>query len=171
MFGCFSFVKEAKANGLKPILGCEFYLVPDRHRHSFAKSAGEKDERYHQLLLAKNQTGYENLSKLCSLGFIEGLYGKFPRIDKELLLKYHEGLIATSCCVGLKFHKRSSKAIWLWQNRNLTGGWIYLVKIFISNCKDIEVVMTLMDPVSVRNRLIKPYWDLQKIQFKSHCNQ
>ncbi|HRG67373.1 MAG: DNA polymerase III subunit alpha [Saprospiraceae bacterium] len=100
MFGCFSFVKEAKANGLKPILGCEFYLVPDRHRHSFAKSAGEKDERYHQLLLAKNQTGYENLSKLCSLGFIEGLYGKFPRIDKELLLQYHEGLIATSCCVG-----------------------------------------------------------------------
>ncbi|MEI2696361.1 MAG: DNA polymerase III subunit alpha [Saprospiraceae bacterium] len=100
MFGCFSFVKEAKANGLKPILGCEFYLVPDRHRHSFAKSAGEKDERYHQLLLAKNQTGYEKLSKLCSLGFIEGLYGKFPRIDKELLLKYHEGLIATSCCVG-----------------------------------------------------------------------
>jgi DNA polymerase-3 subunit alpha len=100
MFGCFSFVKEAKANGIKPILGCEFYLVPDRHKHSFLKSAGEKDERYHQLLLAKNQTGYENLSKLCSLGFIEGLYGKFPRIDKELLLKYHEGIIATSCCIG-----------------------------------------------------------------------
>ncbi|HEX5625816.1 MAG TPA: DNA polymerase III subunit alpha [Saprospiraceae bacterium] len=100
MFGCFSFVKEAKANGIKPILGCEFYLVPDRRKQSFLKSAGEKDERYHQLLLAKNQTGYENLSKLCSLGFIEGLYGKFPRIDKELLLKYHEGLIATSCCVG-----------------------------------------------------------------------
>lgn len=100
MFGCFSFVKEAKANGLKPILGCEFYMVADRHKHSFLKSGGEKDERFHQLLLAKNQTGYENLSKLCSLGFIEGLYGKFPRIDKELLLKYHEGIIATSCCVG-----------------------------------------------------------------------
>jgi DNA polymerase-3 subunit alpha len=100
MFGCFSFVKEAKANGIKPILGCEFYLVPDRHKHSFLKSGGEKDERYHQLLLAKNQIGYENLSKLCSLGYIEGLYGKFPRIDKELLLKYHEGIIATSCCIG-----------------------------------------------------------------------
>ncbi len=100
MFGCFSFVKEAKNNGIKPILGCEFYLVPDRRKHSFAKSAGEKDERYHQLLLAKNQTGYENISKLCSLGYIEGLYGKFPRIDKELLLQYHEGIIATSCCVG-----------------------------------------------------------------------
>ncbi|MBK8956700.1 MAG: DNA polymerase III subunit alpha [Saprospiraceae bacterium] len=100
MFGCFSFVKEAKAHKLKPILGCEFYLVPDRHKKSFMKSAGEKDERLHQLLLAKNQTGYENLSKLCSLGYIDGLYGKFPRIDKELLLQYHEGIIATSCCVG-----------------------------------------------------------------------
>ncbi len=100
MFGCFSFVKEAKKNGIKPILGCEFYLVPDRRKQSFMKSAGEKDERYHQLLLAKNQTGFENLSKLCSLGYIEGLYGKFPRIDKEILVKYHEGLIATSCCIG-----------------------------------------------------------------------
>ncbi len=100
MFGCFSFVKEAKKHGVKPILGCEFYMVPDRRKQSFLKSAGERDERYHQLLLAKNQTGYENLSKLCSLGYIEGLYGKFPRIDKEILLQYHEGLIATSCCVG-----------------------------------------------------------------------
>ena len=100
MFGCFSFVKEAKANKLKPILGCEFYLVHDRHKKSFVKSAGERDDRMHQLLLAKNQTGYENLSKLCSLGFIDGLYGKFPRIDKELLVQYHEGLIATSCCIG-----------------------------------------------------------------------
>lgn len=100
MFGCFKFVKEARNNGLKPILGCEFYLVPDRRVQSFVKSAGERDERYHQLLLAKNQTGYENLSKLCSLGFIEGMYGKFPRIDKELIIQYHEGLIATSCCIG-----------------------------------------------------------------------
>jgi len=100
MFGCFSFVKEAKKQKIKPILGCEFYLVPDRHKHSFVKSAGEKDERYHQLLLAKNQEGYINLSKLCSLGFIEGMYGKFPRIDKELIQRHHKGLIATSCCIG-----------------------------------------------------------------------
>ncbi len=100
MFGAFSFVKEAKKKGIKPILGCEFYLVKDRRKQSFLKSAGEQDHRYHQLLLAKNQTGYKNLSKLCSLGYIEGLYGKFPRIDKELLLQHHEGLIATSCCIG-----------------------------------------------------------------------
>ncbi len=100
MFGVFNFVNEANKKGLKSIVGCEFYMVADRHKQAFSKIKGEKDVRFHQLLLAKNQKGYQNLSKLCSLGFIEGLYGKFPRIDKELILQYHEGLIATSCCVG-----------------------------------------------------------------------
>ena len=100
MFGAFKFVSEAEKRNLKPIVGCEFYLVEDRHRQSFSRAQGEQDVRYHQLLLAKDQRGYENLSKLCSLGYIEGLYSKFPRIDKELLLQYHEGLIATSCCIG-----------------------------------------------------------------------
>jgi DNA polymerase III subunit alpha len=100
MFGVFRFVKEANAQGILPIIGCEFYLSSDRHIKTFEKSKGQKDERYHQLLLAKNIKGYQNLSKLCSLGYIEGLYGKYPRIDKELIEKYHEGLIATSCCLG-----------------------------------------------------------------------
>jgi len=100
MFGAFKFAAEASRRELKPIIGCEFYLVNDRHRKSFSRANGESDKRYHQLLLAKNQAGYVNLSKLCSLGFIEGLYSKFPRIDKELLEKHHEGLIATSCCIG-----------------------------------------------------------------------
>lgn len=100
MFGAFKFVAEAAKRNIKPIIGCEFYMVEDRHIKSFSRAKGEKDKRYHQLLLAKNQTGYENLIKLCSLGFIEGAYGKFPRIDKELLEKYHEGVIATSCCIG-----------------------------------------------------------------------
>ena len=100
MFGAFKFVAEAKKRDLKPIIGCEFYLVEDRHRKSFLRSKGEEDVRYHQLLLAKNKQGYENLSKLCSLGFMEGLYGKYPRIDKELLVQYHEGLVASSCCIG-----------------------------------------------------------------------
>ncbi len=100
MFGAFQFVKEANKRGLRPIIGCEFYLVEDRHKKQFLRSRSESDNRYHQLLLAKNRKGYENLSKLCSLGYIEGLYGKFPRIDKELIEKYHEGLIATSCCIG-----------------------------------------------------------------------
>ena len=100
MFGAFKFVAEANKRGIKAIVGCEFYLVEDRHRQQFLKSRGEKDVRYHQLMLAKDQRGYENLSKLCSLGYIEGMYSKFPRIDKELIARHHEGLIATSCCLG-----------------------------------------------------------------------
>ncbi len=100
MFGAFKFVSEANKNGVKPIIGCEFYLVKDRHHKTFSRAKGEKDKRFHQLLLAKNRVGYENLCKLCSIGFIEGLYSKFPRIDKEILLQHSEGLIATSCCIG-----------------------------------------------------------------------
>lgn len=98
MFGAFKFVAEAGKQGIKPIVGCEFYVVKDRHKKTFTKEV--RDNRYHQLMIAKNEQGYRNLSKLCSLGYIEGLYSKWPRIDKELILKYHEGLIATTCCIG-----------------------------------------------------------------------
>ncbi len=114
MFGVFDFVNHAWKNTkvigkdengkdileptIKPIVGCEFYVVKDRHKKIFTKE--QKDDRYHQVLLAKNKTGYQNLIKLTSLGFIEGFYSKYPRIDKELIEKYHEGLIATTCCIG-----------------------------------------------------------------------
>jgi DNA polymerase-3 subunit alpha len=105
MFGAFEFVSEAyKHKGedgkplVKPVVGCEFYVVIDRHRKTFTKE--QKDERYHQVLLAKNAMGYQNLIKLTSLGYTEGMYSKYPRIDKELIEKYHEGLIATTCCIG-----------------------------------------------------------------------
>jgi DNA polymerase-3 subunit alpha len=98
MFGAFNFVAEANKYNVKPIVGCEFYLVTDRHQKNFSKE--QKDVRHHQLLLAKDQDGYKNLSKLCSLSYIEGVYSKWPRIDKELLQKYCKGLIATSCCIG-----------------------------------------------------------------------
>ena len=105
MFGVFAFVAEAHKhkdeNGnlkVKPIVGCEFYITLDRHRKAFTKE--EKDPRHHQILLAKNEAGYRNLIKLTSLGFIEGMYSKYPRIDKELILQYHKGLIATTCCLG-----------------------------------------------------------------------
>ena len=105
MFGVFEFVKEAynhkNEDGslkVKPIVGCEFYITTDRHRKTFSKE--EKDPRHHQILLAKNEVGYKNLVKLTSLGYIEGMYSKYPRIDKELIHKYHEGLIATTCCLG-----------------------------------------------------------------------
>jgi len=98
MFGAFKFVAEASRYNVKPILGCEFYVVEDRHKKSFSKE--KKDNRYHQLLLAKDELGYRNLVKLTSLGYLEGFYSKWPRIDKELIEKYHEGLIATTCCIG-----------------------------------------------------------------------
>ena len=98
MFGAFKFVNSGLKHGVKPIVGCEFYMVEDRTRRSFVGDT--KDKRYHQLILAKNQKGYENLSLLCSIGFMEGLYGKFPRIDKDVLKRHSEGLIATSCCIG-----------------------------------------------------------------------
>ncbi len=105
MFGVFQFVGEAHKHKnedgslkIKPIVGCEFYVVEDHHKKKFTD--GTRDVRYHQLLLAKDEEGYRNLCKLCSLGWTEGMYSKFPRIDKELIVKYHKGLIATSCCLG-----------------------------------------------------------------------
>ena len=99
MFGVFQFVAEAsKFEGVKPIVGCEFYMVNNRHEKTFTKD--KKDKRFHQLFLAKNTEGYRNLTKMCSTGYIEGMYSKYPRIDKELVLQYHKGLIATTCCLG-----------------------------------------------------------------------
>jgi DNA polymerase-3 subunit alpha len=103
MFGVFKFVAEAAKHNVKPIVGCEFYVVENRHKRQFTKD--DRDQRFHQLLLAKNPKGYQNLLKLCSLGYIDGLYGKYPRIDKELILQYHEGLIATTCCIGASVPK------------------------------------------------------------------
>lgn len=105
MFGVFEFVKQAhnfkNEDGslkVKPVVGCEFYITENRLQKQFTKE--QKDPRYHQILLAKNNTGYKNLVRLTSLGYIEGMYSKYPRIDKELIHKYHEGLIATTCCLG-----------------------------------------------------------------------
>ncbi len=94
LHGIVDFVLAARKEGIKPIIGCEFYLA-ERHRTS--RNSNEKT--YHQLLLAYNSTGYQNLIKLSSLAFVEGFYRK-PRIDKELLKKYSDGLIATSCCLA-----------------------------------------------------------------------
>ena len=92
MFGVPRFVAAAHKVGLKPIIGCEFYTASDMHDH--------KDKtRYHQVLLAKNETGYRNLSTLCSLGFLEGYYYK-PRVDKQRIKQYAEGLVATTCCLA-----------------------------------------------------------------------
>lgn len=98
MFGVFKFFAACKKHGIKPILGCEVYVVEDRFNKKFTRE--NKDKRYHQLLLAKNEIGYKNLMHIVSLGFIDGLYMDFPRVDFELIKAHSEGLIATTCCVG-----------------------------------------------------------------------
>ena len=96
MYGVIDFYKACKKEGIKPIIGCEMYVAP---RSRFDKEP-EFDKKYnHLILLAKNNEGYKNLSKLVSLGFVEGYYYK-PRIDLEILEKYHEGIICLSACMA-----------------------------------------------------------------------
>lgn len=97
MYGVIDFYKECLANDIHPVLGCEVYVAPNSR---FDKEATGGDERYnHLVLLAENNTGYDNLMKIVSRGFTEGYYYK-PRVDKELLREYHEGIIALSACLA-----------------------------------------------------------------------
>ena len=97
MYGVIDFYREAKAAGINPILGCEVYVAPNSR---FDREIGGGDDRYyHLVLLAENNTGYANLMKIVSKGFVEGFYYR-PRVDMELLEKYHEGIIALSACLA-----------------------------------------------------------------------
>lgn len=96
MFGAIDFYRKAMARGVKPIIGCEVYVAP---KSRFEKSLKPgKGASYHLLLLVKDERGYKNLVKLASIAYLEGFYYK-PRVDKEVLAKYHEGLIALSGCL------------------------------------------------------------------------
>ena len=102
MYGVIDFYREAKAAGINPILGCEVYVAPGSR---FDREAGSGDDRYyHLVLLAENNTGYSNLTKIVSKGFTEGFYYK-PRVDMEVLEKYHEGIIALSACLAGEVQK------------------------------------------------------------------
>ena len=96
MYGCIDFYKAAKAAGVKPIIGCEVYQA---RRAITDRVHGVDNDPYHLVLLCKDRKGYENLCLLVSEAFIHGFYGK-PRVDLEMLRKYHEGLIATSACLA-----------------------------------------------------------------------
>ena len=97
MFGVIDFYKAARAEGINPILGCEVYVAPNS-RFDREQAHGE-DRYYHLVLLAENNTGYQNLMKIVSKGFVDGYYYK-PRVDMEILEKYHEGIIALSACLA-----------------------------------------------------------------------
>ena len=92
--GAFSFVKEATQAGILPIVGCELFFSEHRKQHKFTQS--QPDRMFRQPFFARSEQGYRNLTKLSTLGYIEGLYGMYPRIDKELLSGYTEGLLALS---------------------------------------------------------------------------
>ena len=103
MYGVIEFYRAAKATGIKPILGCEVYVAPGSR---FDKTPGNNTEEryYHLVLLAENQKGYENLTKIVSKGFVDGFYYK-PRVDLELLEEYSEGIIALSACLAGEVQK------------------------------------------------------------------
>ena len=96
MFGAIEMYKECKKNGIKPIIGCEFYVAP---RSRLDKDGRIDTEPNHLILLAMNNVGYKNIVKLCSIGYTEGFYYK-PRIDLEVLEKYNEGIICLSACIA-----------------------------------------------------------------------
>lgn len=129
MYGVVEFFKACKDEGIKPIIGCEVYVAT---RNRFDKEQGRDEKPYHLILLVKNQKGYKNLCKLVSLASIEGFYYK-PRIDRELLEKYHEGLIALSACLGGEVPRHLMKddydkalEVALWYNKVFGKGNYYL---------------------------------------------
>ena len=120
MYGAIDFYKACKKEGIKPIIGCEVYVAP---RSRFDKEPGVDNKYNHLILLAKNNQGYKNLSKLVSLGFIDGYYYK-PRIDLEILEKYSEGLVCLSACLAgsvnqalLNGQNEKAEEIALWHKR------------------------------------------------------
>ena len=128
MYGAIEFYKACKEEGIRPIIGCEVYVAP---RTRFDKESGIDNKHNHLILLAKNNNGYKNLSKLVSIGFTEGYYYK-PRIDLEVLEKYHEDLICCSACLAGSvpqaildgnMEKAEETALWY---KNLFGDDYYL---------------------------------------------
>lgn len=120
MYGAIDFYKACKKEGIKPIIGCEVYVAP---RSRFDKEPNIDNKYYHLILLAKNNQGYKNLSKLVSIGFVDGYYYK-PRIDLEVLEKYHEGLICLSACLAgavnqalLNGQEEKAEEIALWHKK------------------------------------------------------
>lgn len=109
MYGCIDFYKEARKQGIKPILGCEVYVAPNSR---FDKElTGGEDRYYHLILLAENNTGYANLVKIVSCGHVEGFYYK-PRVDMEILNKYHEGIICLSACLAGEVQRYIEKGLY-----------------------------------------------------------
>ncbi len=142
MYGCVAFFDAAKAAGIKPIIGCEVYVAT---RTRFDK-VNRIDGNSHLILLCKNETGYKNLIKMVSAGFLEGFYSK-PRIDKDLLEQYHEGLICLSACLAGEIPKailagdyERAKQIALYY-RDLFGEGNYYLELQDHGLEEDQVVL------------------------------
>ncbi len=160
MYGAIDFYKACKKEGIKPIIGCEMYVAP---RSRLSKEPGIDNKYYHLILLAKNNQGYKNLSKLVSLSFIDGYYYK-PRIDLEILEKYHEGLICLSGCLAgavnqalLNGNNEKAEEIALWHKK--VFGEDYYIEIqnnglqeqVLANQKLIQLARKLDIPIVATN--------------------
>lgn len=176
MYGAIDFYKACKAEGINGIIGCEVYVA---QRTRFDKVHGLDSERYHLVLLAENQKGYQNLIKMVSAAWIDGFYTK-PRVDKELLEKYHEGIICLSACLAgeipqaiLKGDYEKAKETALWY-RNVFGKDNYFLEIQdhgirdqkVSNPQIIKLARELDIPLVVTNDahyITKEDAEIQKI--------
>ncbi|MDO8886629.1 DNA polymerase III subunit alpha [Candidatus Oleimmundimicrobium sp.] len=150
MYGAIDFYEAAKKAGIKPIIGCEVYVAP---RSRFDKSSRKEDHPHHLVLLAENNEGYKNLMRLVSLGFLEGFYYK-PRVDKELLKKYHHGLIALSGCIGgeiakLTLKKNADKAKEVALNfKEIFGDKNFFLEVQDNNLEEQKVVNETLIEIS-----------------------
>ena len=160
MYGAIDFYKACKKEGVKPIIGCEVYVAP---RSRFDKEPNIDNRYNHLILLAKNQQGYKNLSKLVSIGFVDGYYYK-PRIDLEVLEKYHEGLICLSACLAgavnqalLNGEQEKAEEVALWHKK--VFGEDYYIEIqnngireqVLANQKLIQLARKLDIPLVATN--------------------
>ncbi len=141
MYGAIDFYKAAKAKGIKPIIGCEVYVAP---RSRFDKEKALDSEYSHLVLLCENNEGYQNLIKLVSLGFTDGFYSK-PRVDRELLERYHGGLIALSACLAgeiprslLKGDYENAKKTALWY-KDVFGEGNYFLEVQDHGIKEQQI--------------------------------
>lgn len=146
MYGAVDFYKAAKNAGIKPIIGCEVYVAP---RTRFDKEKALDSNYSHLVLLCENNTGYQNLIKMVSLGFTEGYYSK-PRVDRELLEKHHEGLIALSACLAgeipqalLSGDYETAKQTALWYKKTF-GSNNYFIELQNHNIEEQVRILPLL---------------------------
>ncbi len=142
MYGCVQFYKAAKKAGIKPIIGCEVYVATRTRFDKVSKIDGNN----HLILLCKNETGYKNLIKMVSAAFVEGFYSK-PRIDKQLLEQYHDGLICLSACLAGEvpqallagdYERAKESALWF---RDLFGNENYYIELQDHGLEDDRIVL------------------------------